>query len=132
MTSVSLIEARTIREEQALDRRIDEIFELYFSEADTVGPHAREKLRAILKHYAKDPHPFRACVKDNMKRFGPGHTEKVCAVLKDMIRGTTHWRHHEDGIAASDFDLSEAERRAILVTLTDDDFAAIEEAIHAG
>jgi hypothetical protein len=64
------------------------------SEASTVGPDARHKLRGILRHYAKDPHPFTACVRDNTKRFGPGRVDKVCAVVKDIIRGTTQWRGH--------------------------------------
>lgn len=57
----------------------------------TVGPKARHKLKGILQHYAKDPHPFTSCVRDNRKRFGPD-AERVCAVLKDIIRGTTKWR----------------------------------------
>ena len=30
---------------------------------------------------------------DNMKRFGPGKTEGLCATLKDIIRQNVHWRH---------------------------------------
>lgn len=110
---------------------------IFASNADTVGPEAREKLRGILKHYAKNPHPFRACVRDNMKRFGPGRTEQVCATLKDIIRGTTRWR----AVEASDTDpdttpitLTDTERRDILASLTDDDIAKLEEVIltHAG
>jgi len=59
--------------------------------AKTVGPHARKKLKGLLEYYAKKPHPFRACVRDNRKRFGP-RTEAYCATLKDIIRGTTKWR----------------------------------------
>jgi len=32
------------------------------------------------------------CVRDNLKRFGPGRTEAICASLKDTIKGTTKWR----------------------------------------
>lgn len=56
-----------------------------------VTPQNREKMKGLLAHYAKKPHPFAACVRDNRKRFGP-RTEAVCAVVKDLIRGTTHWR----------------------------------------
>lgn len=35
------------------------------------------------------------CVRDNRKRFGP-RAEAVCAVLKDIIRGTTKWRGHNN------------------------------------
>jgi hypothetical protein len=59
---------------------------------EAVSPAARVKLRGILKKYAKSPHPFRACVRDNRKRFGPGRTEAICAALKDTIKGTTKWR----------------------------------------
>lgn len=61
----------------------------------TVSPEAKRKLMGILKHYAKMQHPFAACVRDNRKRFGP-RAEAVCAVLKDIIRGTTKWRGHNN------------------------------------
>lgn len=66
-----------------------------FSNADRVTPEAKRKLSGILKHYAKMQHPFTACVRDNRKRFGP-RAEAVCAVLKDIIRGTTKWRGHNN------------------------------------
>lgn len=97
------------------------------SEADTVGPDARHKLKGILQHYAKDPHPFTACVADNMKRFGPGRTERVCAVLKDIIRGTTHWRGHPEldhgapgAIAASDSPLLDEGTERLLLSIPSD------------
>lgn len=139
MSELSLIEAQERRRDDLLNEELGLVLDRIFSEADTVGPDARHKLRGILRHYAKDPHPFRACVKDNMKRFGPGRTEAVCATLKDIIRGTTHWRGHPaadhgspGAIAASDAEpitLSDAERREILVGLSDDDWNALEEAI---
>jgi hypothetical protein len=95
----ALLLAQQQREDLLLEEEIDRRLDVLFS-AKTVGPEARAHLRGILKHYAKSPHPFRACVRDNMKRFGPGRTEKVCATLKDMIRGTTRWRN-ADGVAAS-------------------------------
>lgn len=61
-------------------------------DAGSVGPAARGQLRNLLKHYAGKPHPFTACVRDNTKRFGPEGAERVCATLKDIIRGTTRWR----------------------------------------
>lgn len=73
----------------------DQQFDIYLS-SKNVGPEARRKLSGLLKYYAKKPHPFRACVRDNRKRFGPGRTEAVCATLKDIIRGTTHWRNNKD------------------------------------
>lgn len=101
--------ARARREDRKLDEAIDSTIGFLFSEADTVGPHQRHQLRGLLRYYAKQAHPFRACVKDNTKRFGPGRVEKVCATLKDIIRGTTHWRGHPEldhgapgAVAASD------------------------------
>lgn len=116
MTDALLLAAQREREDRLLDAAIDSRIELLFaqpepsaSEADTVGPSARHKLRGLLRYYAKKDHPFTACVNDNMKRFGPNRTERVCATLKDVIRGTTHWRGHPEldhgdpgAVAASD------------------------------
>lgn len=51
----------------------------------------RKKLLPIMRHYAKMPHPFTACVRDNEKRFGE-RVNAICAVLKDLIVGNTKWR----------------------------------------
>lgn len=56
-----------------------------------VTPAERKKLAPLVKHYRKSPHPFTACVRENRRRFGP-RTEQVCAVVKDLIVGGTHWR----------------------------------------
>lgn len=69
---------------------------LLLSNADRVGPEARHRLAGLIKFYAKKPHPFRACVQDNAKRFGDDGAKRVCAVLKDIIRGTTKWRGHPE------------------------------------
>ncbi len=120
-----------------LDSELDRVFGLVFSEADSVGPEARTKLRAVLKHYAKEAHPYRSCVVDNTSRFGPGRTEAICATLKDIIRGTTQWRGHpnEDhgspGLTASDigsYSLTDEEKRQLLTALSDEDLNALEEA----
>lgn len=119
MTDALLLAAQRKREDALLDAAIDKRLEILFSQAEhpgvseaaTVGPSARHKLRGLLRFYAKKDHPFTACVHDNMKRFGPNRTERVCATLKDVIRGTTHWRGHPEldhgapgAIAASDHD----------------------------
>lgn len=87
--------------DDAFDKKLDEIILGYetsmakkgvqLSNADRVGPDAKKKLSGLLKFYAKKAHPFDSCVADNRKRFGP-KAEGVCAVLKDIIRGTTKWR----------------------------------------
>lgn len=106
MTDAQLLAAQRAREDRLLDQAIDQHLGVFFagvgaatpgaSEADTVGPNARHKLRGLLRYYAKQAHPFTACVHDNMKRFGPNRTERVCATMKDIIRGTTHWRGHPE------------------------------------
>jgi hypothetical protein len=106
--------------DDAFDRKLTE---LLASEADSVGPKARHQLKGILKHYAKEKEPFRACVRDNTKRFGKDGAERVCATLKDIIRGTTRWRgknnpkdHGAPGVAG----LSEPD-----VPTIDEDVAAL-------
>lgn len=63
-----------------------------------VSPEDMKKLRPILNKYRKSAHPFTECVRDNRKRFGPA-TEKFCAVIKDLIEGTTHWRNKKKGLS---------------------------------
>jgi hypothetical protein len=75
--------------------KLTDYLSVALSNADRVGPKARHELHGLLKYYAKKPHPFTACVHDNRKRFGP-RAEAVCAVLKDIIRGTTKWRGHNN------------------------------------
>jgi hypothetical protein len=53
----------------------------------------RKKLKGLLLHYAKQPHPFTACYRDQIKHgLSPDHAARRCAVLKDLIKGTTKWR----------------------------------------
>jgi hypothetical protein len=112
---VNLEQAREAR----LDRDLDAMIERKLKGvtlAAPIGPHAKVELRNILKYYAKKAHPFRECVKDNMKRFGPGRTEAVCATLKDTIRGNKDWRgknnpadHGTAGLASDDAPVMTAE-----------------------
>ena len=79
------------------DEQIDEYLELTLSNGFSKGtanvdPHDMKKLRPLLKYYRKKPHPFRACVRDNKKRFGPA-TNAMCAVVKDLIFHSTKWRN---------------------------------------
>src|SRR3954464_15151091 len=67
-----------------------------------VGPAARKKLSSLIKFYMSKPHPFAACVRDNTKRFGKDGAERVCATLKDIGEGTTHWRKGNKKIAKAD------------------------------
>ena len=137
MTDALLFVAQQEREDRLLDEEIDRRMELLFqaspsrlekgglSEASTVGPDARHKLRFLLRYYAKKDHPFTSCVQDNMKRFGPNRTERVCATVKDIIRGTTHWRGHPEldhgapgAVTASDAPEIDAELAEILLSLS--------------
>lgn len=59
-----------------------------------VSPEDRKKLAGLLKYYAKKPHPFTACRRDQMKHGLPEeHANRRCAVIKDLIEGNTHWRN---------------------------------------
>lgn len=78
-----------------IDNRLDTLLANY--QRVTSNPRTMGYLRFLLKHYAKMAHPWHACVRDNMKRFGPGKTEALCGVLKDTIRQTTYWRHGHGG-----------------------------------
>jgi Caudovirus prohead serine protease len=88
------------RADAELRRKVDELrleaavdFDLNAVKgAGDVGPHAREKLRALIRYYMVKAHPWAACVRDNSQRFGPEGAKKVCAVLKDLGEGTTRWR----------------------------------------
>lgn len=57
-----------------------------------VSPSDFDKLKPLMRHYAKEAHPFTACVRDNSKRWGVELAKKRCAVLKDLIRGRKDWR----------------------------------------
>lgn len=87
---------REARADVALDAALEGVFDALdekLSEADKVGPHARQKLKPILRKYAKSPTPFRTCVRDQLKNGLPRDmANRRCAVLKDIIEGTTKWR----------------------------------------
>jgi hypothetical protein len=98
--------------EERYDREIDQMISARLARvhlAAPISPTARVKLRSILKKYAKSAHPFTECVRDNMKRFGPGRTEAVCATLKDVIKGNKDWRkggaHTSEADAVIDADV---------------------------
>jgi hypothetical protein len=111
--------------------------------AKTVGPEARRRLMPLLKYYAKKPHPFTSCFRDNKKRFGPHGAAQVCATLKDIIRGTTKWRkgakfdHGSAGLSETDgamlalgvvdhdMPLIDDETFALIEQLTDEDLREI-------
>lgn len=81
--------------DELFERRIDELIALAddgVTNYKAVSPHAKEKLKGLLKYYAKKKHPWRACVADNTKRFGLERAQRVCSVLKDLEYGTTKWR----------------------------------------
>lgn len=139
--------ALTRRLDRELDSAFDQSLAIVFSNADRVGPTQRHQLKGLLRYYAKQAKPFTACVHDNTKRFGPGGADKVCATLKDIIRGTTHWRGHPEldhgspgAIAASDEHppLIDEDLGKLLLSMEEDDlygmiFAAAEkeqEALH--
>lgn len=105
------------------DEELDEYIDVALSNADRVSPGARKKLKGILDKYRKMKHPFTACVRDNRKRFGKD-AEKVCAVLKDLIKGTTKWRGKanmsEEELADFVLDIDESTAAYLSESLTED------------
>lgn len=68
--------------------------------AADVSPEDKKKLKGILAHYAKMAHPFTACKRDQIKHgLSEEHANRRCAVIKDIIRGTTKWRGKAEGKA---------------------------------
>lgn len=58
-----------------------------------VSPADLKRLRPLLEHYRKKPHPFRSCFRDQVKHgLSRKHAARRCAVLKDLIHGSTNWR----------------------------------------
>jgi peptidoglycan hydrolase-like protein with peptidoglycan-binding domain len=52
-----------------------------------VTPGDRKKLSGLLKHYAKEAHPFTACKRDQVKHgLSDDHANRRCAVIKALIR----------------------------------------------
>lgn len=95
-------------------------------DAESVGPAARAKLKGILKHYAGKPHPFTTCVRDNTKRFGKERAERVCATLKDIVRGTTKWRGEDQTKLSAD---DELEFQTALEVLSESDIVELAASI---
>lgn len=95
----SVKEASDSRRERLLGGDIDKSLELLLDNYQrvTANPRSMSYLKGLLKHYAKEEHPWRACYKDNLKRFGPEKTKAVCGVLKDIIRQNPYWRHGPHG-----------------------------------
>ena len=77
------------------DEEWDDYLTISLANYQRVTPSERKKLRGLMNYYRKKAHPFRSCVEDNTKRFGKERAERVCAVLKDLIKGTTKWRGEE-------------------------------------
>lgn len=96
---LDLQEASANREDQMMfeeiDRRIDLLLSNY--QAVTANPRSMGYLRFLMRHYAKSPTPWRDCVKDNTKRFGPEKVKGLCGVLKDTLRQTVYWRKGAHG-----------------------------------
>ena len=63
-----------------------------------VSPSSRKKLSGILSWARKQPKPFTACMNSEGLRArvpDPERRKKICAVMKDMSRGTTKWRGND-------------------------------------
>lgn len=114
------------------DLQLEEDIELYLNIAlangfskgtANVSPGDMKKLKGLLAHYAKKAHPFTACVRDQKKHgLSDDHAKKRCAVLKDLIKGTTKWRSTE-----RKKNLSEAEKAEFILDDYPEDDHYIEE-----
>jgi hypothetical protein len=120
LAEMTLEQAREFREEERVNVMLSERVDVLLS-SKTVGPEARAKLKNLLKFYAKKAKPFTACKRDNMKRFGPGGVDRVCATLKDIIRGTTKWRKQRRSLG-----MSEADELELMPEVDDETFEALE------
>ena len=66
-----------------------------FTKPGTANVSAKDKLKlaGLIKHYMKMPHPFTACVRDQLKHgLAQDHANRRCAVIKDLGTGSTKWR----------------------------------------
>jgi hypothetical protein len=104
-----------VTEIELTDEELDEYMSVAFAMGNTTGfskgtanvsANDLKKLRPLIRFYAKKPHPFRACVQDNAKRFGP-LVNKYCAIIKDLIEGNTKWRNQSKKKHLSDQTLNE-------------------------
>lgn len=57
--------------------------------AKRVSPTAKKKLKGIIDKYKHSKTPWRDCVKDNTKRFGPEKVKAVCGVIKALGKQPT-------------------------------------------
>jgi murein L,D-transpeptidase YcbB/YkuD len=68
-----------------------------------VTPADRAKLAPLLKHLRREAHPFTACYRDQRKHgLSADHAARRCAVLKDLIRGTTKWRGNDKNLSVAE------------------------------
>lgn len=109
-TSISI---EPSQEEMELDEDIEDYLNIALANGFSKGtanvsPRDMVKLRGLLKHYAKKKHPFTACYRDQVKHgLSPDHAKKRCAVIKDLIKGTTKWRSTERKKNLSEEELNE-------------------------
>lgn len=92
---------------QLTDEELDSYLMVSLANYQRVTPGEKKKLKGLMAHYAKMKKPFTACVRDNTKRFGHERAERICAVLKDLIKGTTKWRGEERKANLSEATLKE-------------------------
>lgn len=71
--SLDVAEAGARRLQRVGDDDSDHMLQLLLANYQrvTADPRKMGYLRFLLKHYAKSPTPWRDCMKDNLKRFGP-------------------------------------------------------------
>lgn len=91
-------QSRHTRGDELLERKINEVLTHL-----AVSPSDKKKLAPLLKHYGKMAHPFRSCVRDQIKHgLSRDMANRRCARLKDLIKGTTKWRGKGNKMSADD------------------------------
>ena len=109
---------KSVREESVMDTLLGEVEQFTKPGTANVSPADKSKLSGLLKHYAGMAHPHATCVRDQVKHgLSKDHANRRCAVLKDIIRGTTKWRNNEGLIAAAG--KGDEEAAALLETALD-------------
>jgi hypothetical protein len=67
-----------------------------------VTPEDLKHLRPLLEHYRKSPKPFTSCKRDQIKHgLSEDHANRRCAVIADLIHGSTNWRGKDKVVKAS-------------------------------
>lgn len=86
---------------EEIDQRIDLLLAGTRYAAVTSNPRSMGYLRFLLRHYAKEIHPWRKCYVDNVHRFGPERTKGLCMSFDTPVN-TSKGLYHISELKAGD------------------------------